>query len=147
MSKTKTVLGRTLEEIKEAFAKEKGFKNWDECLDLLVTNREVDEIAHRYAQSQTQELTEWKESMMKVLSELDLQGIGNALELPLGSSIAPQVLPKIKELQERNEELVSMLRNCAESMKRLNPHQNSRIGVKLEEVYKLLTKYNHLNKK
>ena len=54
-------------------------------------------------------LTDWKESMMKVHNELDLQGIGKALGLPLGSSIAPQVLPKVKVLIEQNTELVEML--------------------------------------
>src|SRR5690606_9442973 len=81
-------------------------------------------------------LTDWKESMMKVHSELDLQGIGTALGLPLGSSIASQVLPRVKELIAQNGELVKMLQRFID---------NNMMSVTAdEEAKELLTKYNHL---
>lgn len=87
-------------------------------------------------------LTDWKESMMKVHSELDLQGIGTALELPLGSSIAPQVLPRIKELIEQNAELVANIQLLLQSL------DYDALGVMseliIEDLKELLTKYNHL---
>ena len=132
----------TIEEIKDEVAIEYGWKSWKSCYgDDGITNVMIDEIAHRYAQSQTQELTDWKESMMKVHSELDLQGIGKSLGLPLGASIAPQVFPKVKELIEQNSELISMLEKCQSLMKNsiFTPHHNTALAIT-----ELLSKHNHL---
>ena len=104
-------------------------------------------------------LTDWKDSMMKVHNELDLQGIGTALELPLGSSIAPQVLPKVKELIEHNAELVGMLEDMETAWQSLPYGHNSvrdtqnwisnsihpQILRMREWVSKHKTKHNHLN--
>lgn len=86
-------------------------------------------------------LTDWKESMMKVHSELDLQGIAKSLGLPLGSSIAPQVLPKIIGLIEQNAELVEAVWYLYNFSKGMHFHQDSKTD---KEIAKLLTKYNHL---
>lgn len=96
-------------------------------------------IAQRYAQFKNQKLTDWKESMMKVHSELDLQGVGTALGLALGSSIAPQVLPKVKELVEQNRELIQILRNVVYEYE-----QDEQSYSTIWEIKELLTKYNHL---
>ena len=84
-------------------------------------------------------LTDWKDSMMKVHNEIDLQGIGTALGLPLGSSIAPQVLPKVKELIEQNRELVEMLRHVVYEYE-----QDEQSYRTIREIKELLAKYNHL---
>ena len=102
-----------------------------------LTWQRIEKSHLEFSHSQTQELIDWKESMMKVHNELDLQGIGTALELPLGSSIAPQVLPKVKELIEQNTELVELLKEF------IKQGRMSVIGN--EKANELLTKYNHLN--
>jgi|GEM_PF-1750269 len=139
----------TIEEIKEECAKDFGFKNYSEIEALDCESMVIDELAQRYAQSQTQELTNWKESMMKVHNELDLQGIGHALGLPLGSPIAPQVLPKIIGLIEQNAELIDLLKGIVKQIEK-----GEKIGginllttssIEYEYAQKLLTKYNHLN--
>ncbi|GEM_PF-6162653 len=90
-------------------------------------------------------LTDWKESMMKVHSELDLQGIGRALGVPLGSSIAPQVLPKVKELIEQNAELVEMVQRCWGIIHAYNNYNPTGTGNEiLKSIQERLTKYNHL---
>lgn len=130
----------TLEEIIEEYAIDCGHNTPEdmEFKDLQICD--LINVAHRYAQSQTQELIEWKESMMKVHIELDLQGIGKALGLPLGSSIAPQVLPEIIGLIERNNELIEALHNVANLLE-----SDSQISV--ESIKRVLTKYNHLKSK
>ena len=139
-------MSKTIEEIKEEVARELGYKsnsvfsaheqfliNPHGC-NYKVLSRGFDQVAERYAQSQNQALTDWKESMMKVHSELDLQGIGTALGLPLGSSIAPQVLPKVKELIEQNRELKEMLEAVADA-RELGGY------VPVEYIRERLTKY------
>lgn len=93
-----------------------------------------------FAQFKTQELQDWKESMMQVHNELDLQGIGVALGLPLGSSIAPQVLPKVKELQDQNRELVDMLKQSAERLYTVQSPSTS-CRYLADEITEILTKY------
>lgn len=144
-------MSKTIEEIKEEVAQEFGYKSnsvFSAHEQLLINphgcnykalSSGFDQVAERYAQSQTQELTEWKESMMKVHSELDLQGIGNALGLPLGSSIAPQVLPKVKELIEQNTELVEMIEHIFYKTNFQSHFPTTSIKVK-----NLLSKYNRL---
>lgn len=109
--------------------------------DLVLTENELQEIVDvvRSFDVQAKKFTDWKESMMKVHSELDLQGIAKALELPLGSSIAPQVLPKVKELIEQNAELVEMLRHVVYEYE-----QDERTYRTIREIKEVLTKYNHL---
>lgn len=114
---------KTLEEIKKEVAKENGFNDWFELSQetlsrsgiirsLASEKKIVNKIAQRHAQQHidaNKELLAWKESMMKVHSELDLQKIGNALDMLVGTPIAPNVLPKILELKQSNKELVEML--------------------------------------
>lgn len=88
----------------------------------------------QHAQSQTQELTAWKESASKVFKNLDLQAIGKTLGIVLGEDVSTNVLPKIRELQERNAELVEML----ERVLALAQCGNIVEAYKIEE---LLTKY------
>lgn len=103
----------TLQQIKDGVAKEYMEHDFYSCYNRdNVTESMIDQIAIRYAQEQNKQLQEWKESMMTAHNELDLQGIGNELGLRLGSSISPQVLPKIRELLEQNNELLDMLRQA-----------------------------------
>lgn len=73
-------------------------------------------------QKEVQDLIERKESVMKILNEIDLQGVGKVLGIKLGSSIAPQVLPKIKELVDQNRKLVEMLEGCKYFIEELKRH-------------------------
>ncbi len=51
-----------------------------------------------------EELRQWKESAMTVLSKIDLQAIGKEIGVKLGEDISPKVLPAIKELKRELEE-------------------------------------------
>lgn len=120
-------MSKTIEEIKDQVAFDYDWRNWEVCYNSDgVTNVMIDEIAERFAQSQTQDLTAWKESASKVFKNLDLQAIGKTLGIGLGEDISVNVLPKIKELQEQNAELVLMLtevRNriqCGKSLTKTN---------------------------
>ena len=77
----------------------------------------------------SKELLEWKEQMMKVHNELDLQGIGKALNLKLGTPIAPQVLPRIQQL-------IEMLERCQLVMSKsmFTPERN--IAQEIEKLLK-----------
>ena len=137
-------MSKTIEEIKAEVATDDNFHNWESLFDSCAMydygrlENAIDKVAERYAQSQTQELKEWKESMMKVHSELDLQGIGNALGLPLGSSIAPQVLPRVKEL-------IELLEHCKSVIYAYNHYSPTATGNEiLQAIQERLTKYNHL---
>lgn len=128
------------------------------------------EISERYAQSknetirhlagvnidlkkQIQELTEWKESASKVFNNLDLQTLGKTLGIGLGKDVSINVLPKIKELQEQNSELVNVIKDLipmAEDGYRLHKNNGSHQDFleddreTLKKAKELLTKYNHL---
>lgn len=131
---------KSIEEIKEEYAKEISGLSWEVMImrQGKTTNGNLREVAQRHAQQYVdanKELSYWKESMMKVHSELDLQEIGKVLEIPLGSSIAPQVLPKVKELQEQNKELVEMLKHLYELTEYLDEWIEER-----EKMHRLLAK-------
>jgi hypothetical protein len=53
------------------------------------------------AGQELEELRAWKESAMKVMP--DFQEIGKLLNIPLGTSVSEQIIPKIKELKEAHE--------------------------------------------
>lgn len=113
---------KTLQQIKDEYAYEHKFEGWADLQDYYIhwdnekLENAIDQVAIRYAEEQNKQLQEWKESMMTIHNELDLQGIGDALGLKLGSSIAPEVLPKINELVDRNRELMEMLQQLKESL-------------------------------
>lgn len=156
----------TLEEIKDNYANEQGRDTWDEFFswnELCHTGIDKmqyhhDQIAQRYAQYQTQELTAWKESASKVFKNLDLQAIGKTLGIGLGEDVSVNVLPKVKELQEQNAELVEMLEDMETAWQSLPYGHNSvrdtqnwisnsihpQILRMREWVSKHKTKYNHL---
>lgn len=105
-------MSKTIEEIKDEYARSFAYKDWKELKSnesVLTIARANDEVAERYAQSKTQELTEWKESASKVFKNLDLQAIGKTLGIGLGEDVSTNVLPKVKGLIEQNKELVEML--------------------------------------
>lgn len=132
-------MSKTIEEIKDEVAIEYGWKSWKSCYgDDGITNTMIGEIAERYAQSQTHELTAWKESASKVFKNLDLQAIGKTLGIGLGEDVSTNVLPKIKELQEQNAELVRVLERCKDLMQNsiFTPHKNTALAIT-----ELLTKY------
>ncbi len=129
-------MSKTIEEI---IAYTEGLEGYD----LVGSQRYLAiEVAKRYAQSQTQELTDWKESASKVFKNLELQAIGKTLSIGLGEDVSVNVLPKIKELHEQNAELVEMLRHVVYEYE-----QGESSYRTIMEIKELLTKYNHLNKK
>lgn len=109
---------KTLQQVKNEVGEGDNFYNWDDLFascamyDYERLESAIDEVAIRYAQEQNKQLIDWKDSEMKVQSELNLQGIGSELGLKLGSSIAPQILPKIKKINYQKRELVEMLEEC-----------------------------------
>jgi hypothetical protein len=58
---------------------------------------------------QIAELQAWRRSSMEVMNEIDLQAIAKELNMPLGVSIGPRILPGIKALRARVEELETLL--------------------------------------
>lgn len=138
----------SIDKIKEYYAKERGFESWSEFLNNIhgfQIPSHMTEVAERYAQSQTQELTAWKQSASKVFKNLDLQAIGKTLGIGLGEDVSTNVIPKIKELQEQNADLVEMLDKAMYEL--LMYKKNYGLSSKLaDEITELLTKYNHLNK-
>ncbi|WP_099369571.1 hypothetical protein [Sphingobacterium sp. 1.A.5] len=84
---------------------------------------------------QIHELTDWKESASKVFKNLDLQAIGKTLGIGLGEDVSTNVLPKIKELQEQNAELVRLLEELSKTT------SGSRFLKIKHEAKELLTKY------
>ncbi|OYD42311.1 hypothetical protein ACF3OC_08505 [Sphingobacterium cellulitidis] len=147
-------MSKTIEEIKDEVAIEYGWKSWKSCYgDDGITNAMIDEVAERYAQSQTQELQDWKESASKVFKNLDLQAIGKTLGIGLGEDVSTNVLPKINELQEQNAELVNAL-HVIKNLQSLieypkdTPIEHSGEAEAIHQMFNvidiLLTKYNHL---
>ncbi|WP_099368087.1 hypothetical protein [Sphingobacterium sp. 1.A.4] len=78
MSKTKTVLGQTLEEIKEQYAKDFERASFEDMLWSYAESENgisdfimiTDEVAERYAQSQTQELIEQNKELVSALKKI-----------------------------------------------------------------------------
>lgn len=56
-------------------------------------------------QAERDTLAAWKKSASNVISEIDLQGVGKALGLKLGSGIGPAILPGIMALAADNARL------------------------------------------
>lgn len=56
-------------------------------------------------EKKNEHLSNWKESAMKTFSELNLPECANLLNIGLGQSIAPNLVPKIKDLKAENERL------------------------------------------
>ena len=91
------------------------------CLSAHPDNEENSEFADRISdiediQKEVQNLIEWKESAMEIFNKIDLQAIGNELNLPLGSSISENLLNKIKFHAEKNriEGVLLGLKICKE---------------------------------
>lgn len=91
------------------------------CLSAHPDNEENSEFADRISdveeiQKEVQNLIEWKESAMEIFNKIDLQAIGNELNLPLGSSISENLLNKIKLHAEKNriEGVLLGLKICKE---------------------------------
>jgi hypothetical protein len=61
------------------------------------------------AGQELEELRAWKESAMKVMP--DFQEIGKLLNIPLGTSVSEQIIPKIKELKEAKQRRTHETRN------------------------------------
>ena len=135
-------MSKTIDEIKEECAKDFGFNNYGDVEDWNSECMIIDEVAERYAQSQTQELQDWKESASKVFKNLDLQAIGKTLGIGLGEDVSVNVLPKIKEIQEQNAGLVEILRHVVYEYQ-----QGEKSYSTIREIKELLTRYYHLNKK
>lgn len=108
----------TLIPTKESFEKK---KLMDELLRLEKSNKE---------------LTDWKESASRLLNDLDLQGIGKELNLPYGTDIALQVLPKIKEF-------VTMLEITLSFIEELKHHGIDKWSDE-DKLRKLITKHKQL---
>lgn len=109
MSKTKTVLGQTLEEIKEQYAKDFERASFEDMLWSYAESENginnfimiTDEVAERYAQSQTQELQEQNAELVFVL-----QNIANMLEVNAKISVESikRVLTKYNHLKLNTNE-------------------------------------------
>jgi len=128
-------MSKTPEEIMNEIAKEQNFRSWTTMVEHnMVSDVDIIGVTERYAQFQTQELSDWKESASKVFKNLDLQTLGKTLGIGLGEDISTNVLPKVKELQEQNKELVKML-------ERVNGKSEIYEYGLREELEELLTKY------
>jgi hypothetical protein len=68
---------------------------------MLYKVRHPDLSHLKEAGKELEELRAWKESAMKVMP--DFQEIGKLLNIPLGTSVSEQIIPKIKELKEAHE--------------------------------------------
>lgn len=64
-------MSKTIEEIKDEVAIEYGWKSWKSCYgEDGITNTMIDEVAQRYAQSQTQELQEQNAELVEMFNEI-----------------------------------------------------------------------------
>lgn len=105
----------TAEEAFEKTARELGYITWPDlknafCMDPFGLNDRIYKAANNYKelhtaplQTRIDELEAWKESMSKVIKDVDLQECGKLLNIGLGQDIAGNIVPKIKELKEENE--------------------------------------------
>lgn len=106
---------KSIDTILNEYAVRHDYRDWEQMYydeGVEIGTLGIESVAKTYAKQfkeANKELIAWKESMMKVHSELDLQKIGNALDMLVGTPIAPNVLPKILELKQSNKELVEML--------------------------------------
>jgi hypothetical protein len=67
-----------------------------------ILNAPTPDLSHlKEAGQELEELRAWKESAMKVMP--DFQEIGKLLDIPLGTSVSEQIIPKIKELKEAEQ--------------------------------------------
>lgn len=63
-------MSKTLEEIKDECSKDFGFKNYEDVEDWNSECMIIDEVAQRYAQSQTQELQEQNAELVEMLKRI-----------------------------------------------------------------------------
>lgn len=65
---------KSIEGIKDEVAIEYGWKSWKSCYgDDGITNTMIDEVAKRYAQSQTQEIIEQNRELVEMLERAKLE--------------------------------------------------------------------------
>ena len=77
-------------------------------LDVVITRKLVAE--NDTLRAGIAELEAWKQSSMNEWESLNLQAIGKALSVPLGSAIPPAILPGISALKIRIKELEETVR-------------------------------------
>jgi hypothetical protein len=62
-----------------------------------------------YLATEVDELRRWKEEALLVESLWDVQAVGKELNLPLGAMIPKHILPEIKKLKARIEQLETII--------------------------------------
>lgn len=136
-------MSKTIDEIKEQYAIEKGFNNWEGFIMEQPVYRyedHTDEVAERYAEIKSRDITKQSDYYIEILDRIDLKNIGIVLGIENNKSVSKNLLPKIKELQEQNADLVEMLIHVVYEYE-----QGESSYRTIREIKELLTKYNHLN--
>lgn len=93
-------MSKTIEEIKEERAQECLARNWSQLLVAGLTNTDVDYIAQRYAQSQTQELQEQNAELVMTLETI-ASLITNQTSMSTVKASLLQILTKHKHLNKK----------------------------------------------
>lgn len=124
-------MDKTLQQIKDEWAKDHGYIDYKEFYELtravdtyqvFIMDGAVNQISIRYAQEQNRELQAWKESASKILHNIDLQKLGKLLDMQYGTAIDEQLLPHVTKLVHHNRELVAMLERCLSFIDELKNH-------------------------
>lgn len=93
----------------------------NDILNLIAIGEAVDEL-HQEAikrdaakDARIAQLEAWKESATAILSECNLQEVGEEIGVPLGGAISKEILPAVKSLKARIEFLEKALRQACYS--------------------------------
>ena len=63
------------------------------------------------------EMEAWKESALKVMSDINLQEVAKLLSIPLGASISDKIVPGIEAIQFDNIFLLARIREMEEAIR------------------------------
>lgn len=121
--------------------------SWGYEEGVLLTANEAKSIVEQIEklEAEKRELQYWKESMMAVTKDLQLQEIGKVLNVKLGTSISENVLPSIKKLINEKAELVQFMKIFMQSVEEEDFIMSNNTDDDI--VDNLLSKFNSLIQK
>lgn len=145
-------MSKTIEEIKEEYFKEIGFKSLNDAVmetaigmskigSASVLENHFTKIAERYAKSQTQELQEQNDNLANNLLEMSNSLVGLIKENNNLKDLSNTITGL--QLQEQNAELVDILSRIVEKQFD-SKYSLQSLNNTISEAKELLTKYNHL---
>jgi hypothetical protein len=93
----------------------------EEGVEIYSEKLVTEQQAHATTRRELEELAGWKQSALSVLNKIDLQKIGDALDVPLGADVSDKILPGIKSLQAQLDQARAEVESIQLSVRKTCP--------------------------